>query len=163
MRLLMTTLCLALVSGAALAQAETASTSSLGVTRDIVTAEQKQQIRGLVEAGATRKDAREQVLSAEQRSELAKVPKSGSAKKGKHIMAQLDLTAEQKEKIDKIRAEGGSRKDVRGVFTDEQAAKYDALRSARKANRDKNTGKKDKKVKEGTKGKSDSESTAGDE
>lgn len=158
MKLLIATLCLAVASGAALAQAESASTSAPGVTRDIVTAEQKQEIRKLVAAGGTRKEAREKVLSEEQRAKLAKTSKSesGSRKKGETAMGQLDLTEAQKAKMSKIRAEGGSRKDLRGVLTKDQAAKYDELRSARKGSKDKND-KKNKEAKRDKKDKADSE------
>jgi hypothetical protein len=159
MKLVITTLWLALASTAVLAEAEQTSTSALAVEQNVVSTEQKSQIKALVEAGTTRKDAREQVLSKEQIANMSR-HRAAAGARGESILGQLGLSEEQKANISKIRADGGTRKDVRGTLTAEQAGKYDELRRAQKANKDK---KKDKEGKKDKESKKDKEYKARDE
>lgn len=102
---------------------------------DIVTPQQRQEMRELMGEGATRQEAAQQVLSEEQRSQLkalrgAEGGKQGHGKgkrKGGHMSA-LDLSAEQREQMRELRAAGASREDIHAVLTEEQRSQLKEMR-----------------------------------
>lgn len=117
---------------------------------DIVTPQQRQEMRDLMGEGATRQEAAQQVLSEEQRSQLkalrgAEGGKQGHGKgkrKGGHMQA-LDLSAEQREEIRELRAAGASREDIQAVLTEEQRTQLKELRRDKKGKGKQHRGGKD--------------------
>ena len=89
-----------------------------------LTDEQLDQMRDIRQAGGSRDDMYA-VLNPEQQAKAAKLRKTHKGKGGdrKRRLQQLDLSDEQKTKIQNIRKEGGSREEVRAVLTPEQQAK----------------------------------------
>ena len=89
-----------------------------------LTDEQLDQMRDIRQAGGSRDDMYA-VLNPEQQAKAAKLRKTHKGKGGdrKRRLQQLDLSDEQKMKIQNIRKEGGSREEVRAVLTPEQQAK----------------------------------------
>ena len=89
-----------------------------------LTDEQLDQMRDIRQAGGSRDDMYA-VLNPEQQAKVAKLRKTHKGKGGdrKRRLQQLDLSDEQKTKIQNIRKEGGSREEVRAVLTPEQQAK----------------------------------------
>ena len=89
-----------------------------------LTDEQVRQMRDIRQAGGSREDMNA-VLNPEQQAKAAKLRKTHKGKGGdrKRRLQQLDLSDEQKTKIQNIRKEGGSREEVRAVLTPEQQAK----------------------------------------
>ncbi|NND68238.1 MAG: hypothetical protein HKN19_11680 [Halioglobus sp.] len=99
-----------------------------------VTKEQKEQIRELMHDGVDREEARKQVLSEEQLQVQPrhKVKKKHRKANGK-LLHKLDLTEEQQQQIDGIRAAGGGREEIHAVLTEEQKAELDVLKRERKS------------------------------
>lgn len=148
MKHVIVTLLLALASTLALAEAEQASTpASAAAPKIVITEEQKVEIRALVEAGSSRRDARLQVLTEEQLDGLSR-QRATKSTRADSVLGKLDLSDEQKAQIAEIRANGGSRKDVRAVLTAEQVTKYDEMRWKRNANKEKSHKAKNKEGKE---------------
>lgn len=101
----------------------------LGLTDD-----QVEKMRAIREAGGSRKEMRA-VLTPEQQSKAAELKKThggGGEKRLKRMKAHLGLSDEQVAEVQKIRAEGGSREDIREVLTPEQRVKMDQARRHRK-------------------------------
>lgn len=104
-----------------------------------VTSEQKKQIHELMQGGVEREEARKQVLSEEQlqaRPEhMAKhkqMQKQKRKRAGSKLLDQLELTEEQKQEIEAIRAAGGGRKEIHAVLTQQQMKELETLKRERK-------------------------------
>lgn len=86
-----------------------------------VTPEQRKEIRQLVRDGATREEAQQQVLSEEQLAALSgRKAKEKRREAGRGMLDELDLTDEQRQEIEAIRAAGGGRKEIHAVLTEAQ-------------------------------------------
>ena len=140
MKALILALSLTLVSSAVLAQSESEPPSGNKVAKLErmqnnlgLTDEQVEQMRDIRQAGGSREDMHA-VLNPEQQAKAAKLRKAHNGKGGdrKRRLQQLDLSDEQKTKIENIRKEGGSREEVRAVLTPAQQAKLGAAHEKHK-------------------------------
>ena len=98
-----------------------------------VTAEQKKEIRKLMREGAKRDEAQAQVLSEAQIAALssAKAKQKRKDTAGR-LVDELDLTDEQRQEIESIRAAGGTRKDVHAVLTEGQRTRLKEMKRERR-------------------------------
>jgi len=127
---------LALISSLALGQPEVAAPQSGSDHKRAMlqqldlSPEQREKIREIRASGGGRDEVRA-VLSEDQQSTLRTLKKSHndpSGERARRMQAHLGLSDEQAEEIKSIREAGGSREEVRAVLTEEQQAKFDAVK-----------------------------------
>lgn len=152
MKNLVLALSLALASGLAFAETETAEGDAPrgkppGPPPHVLegldlTDEQRQEMRKIREAGGSREEMRS-VLTPEQQEQFQS--SMGAARKGEgdqrgnrgsggmeRLQRKLDLSDEQVAEMEKIRDEGGSRQEMFDVLTEEQRTKLDQLRGQKR-------------------------------
>ncbi|MDG2410864.1 MAG: hypothetical protein P8M21_03395 [Halioglobus sp.] len=124
---------LALISSLALGQPEGAAPQSgsdhkRAMLKQLdLSPEQREKIREIRASGGGRDEVRA-VLTEDQQSQLRKLKKGPSGERARRMQAHLGLSDEQAEQIKSIREAGGSREEVRAVLTEEQQAKFDAVK-----------------------------------
>ena len=124
---------LALISSLALGQPEGAALQSgsdhkRAMLKQLdLSPEQREKIREIRASGGGRDEVRA-VLTEDQQSQLRKLKKGPSGERARRMQAHLGLSDEQAEQIKSIREAGGSREEVRAVLTEEQQAKFDAVK-----------------------------------
>jgi Spy/CpxP family protein refolding chaperone len=124
---------LALISSLALGQPEggapqSGSDHKRAMLRQLdLSSEQREKIREIRTSGGGRDEVRA-VLTEDQQSQLRKLKKGSSGERAQRMQAHLGLSDEQAEQIKSIREAGGSREEVRAVLTEEQQAKFDAVK-----------------------------------
>jgi Spy/CpxP family protein refolding chaperone len=149
MKNLVLALSLALASGLAFAETETAEGDSPRgkppglpphvLERLDLTEEQREEMRKIREAGGGKEEMRS-VLTPEQQKQLQNPV--GAGRKGEggqrgsgnmdRLQRKLGLSDEQVAEMEKIREEGGSRQEMFDVLTEEQRNKLDQLRGQKR-------------------------------
>jgi Spy/CpxP family protein refolding chaperone len=87
--------------------------------------EQVQQMREIRESGGTRQEI-QSVLTPEQQEKMASIRANNEGRRTKRMarmQTHLELTDEQVEQMREVHEQGGNRKDIQAILTEEQKAK----------------------------------------